>query len=27
MPVADVEKIIRKEPLEDFYDVGKELGR
>jgi len=27
MPVADVEKIIRKEPLEDFYDVGKELER
>lgn len=27
MPLYDVEKIIRKEPLEDYYDVGNELGR
>ncbi len=27
MPIADVEKIVRKEPLDAFYDVGKELGR
>lgn len=27
MPLYDVEKIIRKDPLEDYYDVGNELGR
>ena len=27
MPVADVERIIRREPLEKVYDVGSELGR
>lgn len=27
MPIEDVEKIIRKEPLEDYYEVGSELGR
>ena len=27
MPIEDVEKIVRKEPLEDYYDVGSELGR
>ena len=27
MPLEDVEKIIRQEPLENYYDVGNELGR
>lgn len=27
MPIEDAEKIVRKEPLEQFYDVGSELGR
>ena len=27
MPYEQVEKIIRKEPLEDHYDLGQELGR
>ncbi len=27
MSLEDVEKIIRKEPIETYYDVGNELGR
>lgn len=27
MPLEDIEKIIRKEPIETYYDVGNELGR
>ena len=27
MPIEDAEKFVRKEPLEEFYDVGNELGR
>lgn len=27
MPIEDAEKFVRKEPLEQFYDVGNELGR
>ena len=27
MPIEDAEKFVRKEPLEQFYDVGHELGR
>ena len=27
MPIEDVEKIVRKEPIENYYDVGNELGR
>jgi len=27
MPIEDVEKIVRKEPIDNYYDVGSELGR
>lgn len=27
MPLDNVEKIVRKDPLENYYDVGNELGR
>ena len=27
MPISDVEKIVRHEPLETCYEIGKELGR
>ena len=27
MPIEDAERFVRKEPLEQFYDVGNELGR
>lgn len=27
MPIEDAEKFVRKEKLEEFYDVGNELGR
>ena len=27
MPLEDVEKIVRNEPIGNYYDVGNELGR
>ena len=27
MPIADVEKIVRHEPLDSCYEIGRELGR